>query len=221
MTPERILAALVAHAQTVDFRRPDPLVMTERHAPAKRGAAWEAWLTQDELAAAQRWHGIRTALGRDTRSMKRTALHEAAADALRGMPKHCLCAIYTSIQADAGARERIANKLERIATKSRAHDNFWPEEIRRSPGVDGRTANPNYAPDLIELAIRELEYPADINTHARRAEWFGVSERNWYKVVRKPYNLLSGNVWMWYYVAIGDTQRAIARNRRLEAERGG
>lgn len=219
MTPERVLSALAAHAQTLDVGRPDPLVMeaAEKQLAGIKPGKFKVVRDEEtgEIDVAQSWLALRTAQGKGTRGIGKTQLHEAAADALAGMPKRHWQALQVAIGIDLAAREAVIRRLLREAWKSRKRDNFWPASVDRQFCSCGRAPSADYVRDLVELAVKQLEHPQDFATHWQRARWFGFSERHWRRIMVQPFDVVSGQAWAWYHAGIGYIHRRLKRRREF------
>lgn len=219
MTPEQVLSALAAHAQSLDVGRPDPLVMEAAEARLGGIKPGKFKVVRDDetgdIDVAQSWLALRTAQGHGTRSVGKSRLHEAAADALVGMPKRHWQALQVAIGIDMTAREAVVRRLMRAAWQSQKRDNFWPVSVDRQVCSCGRAPAGNYTRDLVELAVRQLEHPQDFATHWQRARWFGFSERHWRRIMVQPFDVVSGQVWGWYHAGIGHIHRRLRRRREF------
>lgn len=217
---EDILAALLAHGQQLDGRRPDPLVEAVRESKVGRVRAgnWRAVRGPDgKIDVAASWPSLRTALGRDHRRINKNALHEVAADALLKMPKRPWQVLQTAIGANLRAREDVVAWLTREAWRAKKRDRYWPDKVARKACSCHRAAAPNYMHDLVQLAVLQLEHPIRFKTHDQRAQWFGLSNPHWRAVMQKPYDTISAPLWSKYHEGIGHIElRLASRSRRAE-----
>jgi hypothetical protein len=170
---------------------------------------------QGKIDVGASWPSLRTALGRDTRRISRSALHEAAADALSGMPLRYWQALQVAIGIDSQARDAVYNRLLRTARSSQKRDDFWPDKIERRRRARRHAPAPDYVPDLVELAVMHLEHPDQFATHHQRAQWFGLADSKWHlHNMQKPFDLVSKRAWSWYDAGIGYMTNRLNRQRR-------
>ncbi|HNP65505.1 MAG TPA: hypothetical protein PKH39_16350, partial [Woeseiaceae bacterium] len=180
MTPEDVLAALAARSPHGDFRRPDPIVEAARtpgRIGKKRPKNWRTIFAAEKTD--QRGPSIKSAIGNDQRRVNRSATHEAAVDALKRIPKRAFQALQVSVGIDGEPRNALFDSLLAEARESKARDKFWPTVIVRQRTPGDIRPNPDYVPDMVELALLHLQNPAALATHESRARWFRVSHITW------------------------------------------
>ncbi len=217
MTPEHVLGALVTHSQQLDLGKPDPSMIAAREGKVGkvRPMNWRLMIgrkgNDDKVEI---WPSIRTALGTQTPCATSHRVAEVAADALCGMHVRNWYTLQCAIGIGDAVRPMLANKLLRIAYRLKNEERIWPDKVRRRQCACGRYPNQDYVPDLVELSIRELEYPFLYKTHRVKHEWFGVSEAHWHARVRQPYDAVSAHIWYWYHAGIGHIQHRIVQCKR-------
>lgn len=159
-----------------------------------------------------------TAKGRETRTGRPNCYTDVVVDAVQGMPTKQYDALLVAIQAHQAPRSRVTARLHTVVERSIERDGFWPEKIRRRPCGCGRLPAETYHPDLIELAIRELEDPRSYGTQRQRAEWFGLSEPHWKKIMRDPYGVVWNQLSAWYEAGVDHIQRRLKRRGHFKGE---
>lgn len=220
MKPENVIGAILAHSQHLTVGEPDQALQAVRHKYVGKTTPANIREIKDDkgkVDVAQTWPAIRTAFGRSTRGLSKSSLEEYTAEALTQMPKRYWQTLQVAIHINDLARDSIHAKLIKLGRKSQERGGYWPKSIRRRRSYEGREATPDYLVDLVNLAVLELEKPALFGSHKARAAWFGVSERNWYIQMQRPYGEISGYVWNWYHCAIGHIESRLAKLRRLES----
>lgn len=163
---------------------------------------------------------IRTVGGTTSTKSKaaRETLEEVAADALKGMAMRSMDAILVALGADDDALERTRTRLHRevkIGKEKRPQE--WPK-VRRARFPSGHHPCEDYSLDMVELAMIELRVPTAFRAVHQRAEWLGVSERTFYRHLKKAHDHLQSELFTWYLVGeshIGG--RLAARRKRLES----
>ena len=216
MTPEQVLSALVTHSQSLHMGTPDPLVMAVREEKIgkKRPLNWSLLRRGDDREYIEIWPSVRSAQGRDSGRISRFSIAEVAAYALVGMPDRNWQALQCAIGVGDNARGAIFARVHTKAIRSREDDQFWPAKVRRRRCACGRAPAQDYLLDIVELSIRQLEDPVVYNTNHARADWFGMSERNWYGVMRRPYDAVSAHLWFWYHAGIGHIQNRVSHHAK-------
>lgn len=156
---------------------------------------------------------METASGTQTRKALRDSGFSAiASEAVAGMPSIEWASILWVIDSDEKSYKIMKKLLVRKAAKSIERDKFWPESLRRSDCICGRSPAEDYVPDLVKLALYELRTPALYQTHQQRAEWFGLSSQHWRKILHKPYGFLQGQVFLWFGSGCGHIARRLRRS---------
>ena len=211
VTVEDVLAGLVAHAAHGDFRKPDPLVLEARDRMVGKPRFELREFFGERLPGK-----ITTASGRGTRSVKKSARQVIVADALSGMPRKSWAALLT-IMGDVTARDELVGFALKEARRSRRRDRFWPDRILRRRCRCHRAPSDDYLEDLVQLAILHYEYPEVWKTYTARADWFGVSRRNWERVMEDPFRFLSMRVWGWNEGAIKHIVQRLKMQRQPTA----
>lgn len=210
VTVEDVLAGLAAQAAQVDFRKPDPLVME-----AREQLVGEPRFELRRFFKRERMpRSIRTASGHGTRTPKQSALRDIIADALSGMPKKSWAALLTAERVDAQARAQLTLYLVKEARRSRRRDSFWPERIKRRPCRCRRAPSSEYLRDLVQLAVLHLEHPEEFRTFDARAQWFGVSRRNWCRQMEQPFSVLTSRATAWHEGAIKHIEHRLRLQRQ-------
>jgi len=209
MTAEEILGILVGKGFLVNVGQ----MSEDRRPPRRRPPA-------DDEAATDRHEKGETAHGRSSRSRKPAITQtEFASDCLVGMPARYWEAIQVATGADTRARHKVTARLLNVVSRSMDRDGvmprgIWPDKLRRRPCTCGRLPADAYHLDLIELAIRELEDPGTYSIHRQRAEWFGLSEQHWRKMMRQPYGVVWGELQGWFENGISHIERRLAKRSK-------
>lgn len=219
MTPEEVLGALVTHSQSLDFGKPDPLVIAASVGKTGRirPRNWRLIIGRKNADdKVEIWPGTRTALGSQTHRASKFSVSEVAADALIGMYERNWHTLQIAIGVGDAVRPLLCNRLRRVARRMKKDERVWPDSVSRRNCFCGHSPAIDYIPDLVELAVRHLEDPFLFKTHRVRYEWFSMSETQWHAKMRQPYDAVSAHVWAWYHAGIGHIQnRIIQRNRNL------
>lgn len=211
MTPEQILGFIVSHSATLEWGKPDSLIMQGRAAKVglEHPQNWRL-LQQGDGALIALEPPTPSALGKQSKPAGVYSLSEVAADALIGMYDRNWHAIQVAIGIGDTVRPLLAQRLSRIAYRlHKGSPKPWPKRIRRRQCECGRTAAADYVPDLVELAIRHLEQPYQYRSNSMRARWFGLAESHWLAVGRPPFDQVAAHLWSWYYAGIGHIQHRI------------
>lgn len=220
MTPEEVLSALVTHSMLLDFGKPDPLIMARRE--DKIGKAkpmnWRLLIEgEDKELRVELSPSIHSAQGTQTFRPSTHSVAEVAADALIGMYERNWHTLQLAIGVGGVVRPFVTARLLRVAYRMQKSERIWLDSVRRKPCPCGRSAAADYVPDLVELAIRDLESPFVYKTHRAKWEWFGLSERRWHGAMSRPFDHVAAHIWSWYYAGIGHIQNRIRqRGERLE-----
>jgi hypothetical protein len=167
--------------------------------------------------------GTLTATGSQTRSGKRVesldTLADIATDGLAGIPQIHMTALEWAILGIPVAHDRLFRKLHRIGLTARSERrSTWPDRLRRKRCQCGRMPADDYLPDLVTLALLELNQPELFSTHARRATWFGLSVQHWKATMRQPYSILRDRSMSWFDLAIDHIERQLRRRSRIDRE---
>jgi hypothetical protein len=215
MTPENILASLVAHGHQLDYGRPDPLIMEARAdlVGKTKPVNWSV-LTAEHGIDPRLLVAIRSADGSQSRSGSTHSVAEVAADALVGMSGRSWNTIQVAVGMSSTARASLQRSLARVARQLQQRERIWPDTIRRQCCSCGRTAAEDYIPDLVELALMHLEQPMALRQQTTRAQWFGMSERNWHRVAARPFDQVAAHLWSWYFAGIGHIQGRLRRRNQ-------
>lgn len=138
---------------------------------------------------------IPTATGRSSRNRSTgSSLTQQAVEVTAGMNKSDWSAILWVVSRDTESFKFLHDKLVKSATNRKG----WPNQVRRQICDCGRAPAEDYRPDLARLALYELLTPDRFRTHAQRAEWFGLSQQHWRRLMADPYAQLVAQVFGWF-----------------------
>lgn len=219
ITAESILAALSGRSFWVETGRGD------RSRPEFRRYVNAMLALENELHRIRqlerqelRRTPLPTALGKQSKTSKPLSpFSEIVADAIANMPKIYWSAILWVVDTNRGSYDILASRLLPLAERSAKRDRFWPQTIRRQACRCGRRPAEDYVADLVHLALMELRTPALYQTHEQRAEWFGLSQQHWRKIMQRPYGMLQGKTIEWFGSGCGHINRRLHQRMQFVA----
>lgn len=219
LTAEDILSALVGRSVWPDLSAGN----NQNNATIRRYAGvlpdLEAELVRlnggKRLSPSARARSRATADGRQSRpKSKGGSLHETAAELVAGMPDIEWAAILWVIDDDRPSYKSLYGKLHSYANHSVKVDRFWPATVRRARSKEGRAPAEDYTLDLIHLALLELQSPGRYSTHGSRADWFGLSQQHWRRIMDRPYGVLQSRTFTWFGGGCGHIAKRINQRRK-------
>lgn len=202
MNVERLLVMATARGISIDLGRPKSRDIPIEHRSRPRPRKEEG---------SKPIPGVLSAEGRQSRVGDRpfwssTDLGHAAV----GMDKVCWHSLCWCIGLEEVSRVFLKRELMAIADK-RAKSEQWPKTIRRGecPVSGFSLSEDRYIEDLCTLALFEGAHPNMVRLESYRARYFGVSERNWGRVLTRHYQGLHSALMSWYGRAEGHLKAAL------------